>query len=99
MAIKTKDEILSMIREHFAEDTSDETISFIEDVSDTFADLESKKKDGKDWEAEAKRIDEDWRKKYKERFFSGKSEDNDDDDLEEEEEKKTYRYEDLFKEE
>lgn len=98
MAIKTKDEILSMIREHFADDTSDETISFIEDVSDTFADLESKKKDGKDWEAEAKRIDEDWRKKYKERFFSGKSEDNDD-DFEEEEEKKTYRYEDLFKKE
>lgn len=98
MAVKTKDEILSMIREHFAEDTSDETISFIEDVSDTFADLEGKKKDGKDWEAEAKRIDEDWRKKYKERFFSGKSDDTDE-EIEEEEEHKTYRYEDLFKKE
>ena len=39
MAVKTKGEILSAIKEHFAEDSSDEAISFIEDVSDTFTDL------------------------------------------------------------
>ena len=96
MAVKTRDEILSAIRDHFADDTSDETLTFIEDVTDTFSDLESKAKPGgKDWEAEAKWIDEDWRKKYKERFFSGKVEEESD---EEEKESKPLRFEDLFKE-
>ena len=96
MAVKTRDEILSAIRDHFADDTSDETLTFIEDVTDTFSDLENKAKPGgKDWEAEAKRIDEDWRKKYKERFFSGKVEEESD---EEEKETKPLRFEDLFKE-
>lgn len=99
MAIRTKEDILSSMRERFGEDTSDETLTFIEDVSDTFTDLESKAKgDGKDWKAEAKRIEEEWRKKYKERFFSGKPTDDSDDDFEEEETKQ-YRFEDLFKKE
>lgn len=99
MAIKSKDEILSAIRSRFEEDTSDETIAFIEDVSDTFTDLENKgKPSGKDWEAEAKRIDEEWRKRYKERFFSGKTVE-DDDDFDDPDEPKTYKFEDLFKKE
>lgn len=97
MAVKTREEILSAIREHFGDDTSDETLTFIEDVTDTFSDLEAKANPGgKDWEAEAKKIDADWRKKYKERFFSGKQ---DDDTDEEEKESKPMRFEDLFKEE
>ena len=59
MAIKTKDEILSQIRDRFTEDNSDEVIGIIEDISDTITDLEEKAKgDGKDWKAEAKRIDD-----------------------------------------
>ena len=96
MAIKTKEDILSAIRERFAEDNSDETIAFIEDVSDTFSDLENKAKgDGKDWQAEAKRIDDEWRERYKARFFSGKTEDEPDEELDEPD-KKTYKFEDLF---
>ena len=97
MAIKSKEDILSAIRERFAEDNSDEAISFIEDVSDTITDLENKAKgDGKDWQAEAKRIDNEWREKYKARFFSGKTEDEPDEDLDDEPEVKSYRFEDLF---
>ena len=97
MAIKTREEIMQSIRSHFADDTSDETLAFLEDVSDTINDLESKAKgDGKDWKAEAKRIDEDWRKKYKERFFSAKADDESDDDIDPDE-PKVLRYEDLFK--
>ena len=98
MAIKTKDEILASIKEKFADDFSDETISFIEDVSDTLSDYETKANgDGTDWKAEAKRIDNEWREKYKARFFSGSKEDEP--DIEPEfDEPKQLKFEDLFKE-
>lgn len=100
MAIKSKEDILLAIRERFAEDNSDETISFIEDVSDTITDLEQKAKgDGKDWKAEAQRIDTEWREKYKARFFSGKTDDEPDDDDADYIETKPLKYEDLFKKE
>lgn len=100
MAVKTKEDILSAIRDKFSEDTSDETIAFIEDVSDTFADLEQKAKgDGKDWKAEAERIDNEWREKYKARFFSGKTPDEPDEPEEPDPETKAYNFEDLFKKE
>lgn len=94
MAVKTKDEILESIKSRFSEDTSDEALAFLEDVSDTFADYEQKiKGDGKDWKAEAERIDAEWRQKYKDRFFSGR------DPEDEEEDKTVLTYEELFKEE
>lgn len=101
MAIKTKDEILSSIRDKFAEDTSDAVIGLIEDISDTITDLETKAKgDGKDWKAEAERIDNEWREKYKARFFSGNSKDADEEESDEVEDTiKNYNYEDLFKKE
>lgn len=99
MAIKSKEDILSAIRERFAEDNSDEAISFIEDVSDTFTDLENKAKgDGTDWKAEATRIDNEWREKYKARFFSGKTAEEPDEEADDSE-PKNLKFEDLFKEE
>lgn len=98
MAVKTKDEILSSIKEHFADDSSDEAISFIEDVTDTFSDLENRANgDGTDWKAEAKRIDNEWREKYKARFFSASDEEPDESDPEFDE-VKPMKFEDLFKE-
>ena len=101
MAIKTKDEILSSIRDKFAEDTSDAVIGLIEDISDTITDLETKAKgDGKDWKAEAERIDNEWREKYKARFFSGNSKDTDEEESDEVDDTiKNYNYDDLFKKE
>ena len=99
MAIKSKDELLATIRDRLGEDTSDDALSLIEDISDTMSDFESKTKgDGKDWEAEAKRIDEQWRQKYRDRFFSGSSDDDEDIFPEPEPVRKQYRFEDLFKE-
>lgn len=99
MAIKTKNEILESIRSHFADDNSDEAIAFIEDVTDTFTDLETRANgDGVDWKARAKQIDDEWREKYKARFFSGKSVD-DEADPEPDDEVKTYTFDELFKKE
>lgn len=71
MAIKTSEEILNYIKEKVGDDTSDETLNFIEDVSDTFNDLEKKSKEETDWKKKYEDNDKEWRQKYRDRFFSG----------------------------
>lgn len=71
MAVRTREEILESIRTRVGEATDDETIAFIEDVTDTLTDLETKANgDGENWEEKYRENDESWRKKYTERFFS-----------------------------
>ena len=71
MAVKTREEILESVRARVGEQTDDETIAFIEDISDTLTDLETKAKgDGTDWKTKYEENDAEWRKKYKERFYS-----------------------------
>ena len=89
MAILTKAELLAKLKERTSEDTGDDTLKFIEDVTDTLNDFESKAKDTTDWE-----------KKYKERFFTTPIQE-DEQDIPNEEEPKLEKltYENLFKEE
>lgn len=98
MAIRTREEIMESIRSRFADDASDETIALIEDVSDTLNDFETRANgDGKDWKAEAERIDKEWREKYKARFFEGGNPDPEP-EPEEPEDPKVLTYDELFKE-
>lgn len=69
--VKTKEDILSSIKDMFKDDTSDSTLGFIEDVTDTINDLEGKASGQDDWKAKYEENDKEWREKYKERFFSG----------------------------
>ena len=96
MAVRTREEIIKDISTRLGDDNSDEAIALIEDVTDTFADLEGRANpDGKDWKSEAERIDKEWREKYVARFSSGG---NDDDDIEPPKNKpKSYSYDNLFK--
>lgn len=71
MAVKTREEILAELKSRIGEQTDDETIAFLEDVTDTLSDLETKAKgDGTDWKAKYEENDAEWRKKYTERFYS-----------------------------
>ena len=98
MAVLSREELMAKLSARIGDDTSDEAIALTEDISDTFADLESKANgDGVDWKAEATRIDEEWRKKYKDRFFSCDGSEDNQDDGNDDEPKKT-KYSDLFKE-
>ena len=72
MAVKTRDEIMEAIRKRIGEDTSDDAISLLEDVTDTFADYETKVADKTDWKTKYDEMDASWRKKYMDRF-SGKT--------------------------
>lgn len=72
MGVKTRDEIIEAVRKRIGEDTSDEAISLLEDVTDTFADYETKVADKTDWKTKYDEMDASWRKKYMDRF-SGKT--------------------------
>lgn len=96
MAVKTREEILETIRTRVGDQTDDETISFLEDVTDTLTDLETRANgDGENWEQRYKDNDAEWRKKYKERFFS--SEPTEPKEPKQGEEEKPKTFEDLFK--
>lgn len=71
MSVKTREEILKAIKVRVGEQTDDETISFLEDVSDTLTDLETKANcDDEDWKTKYEENDKEWRKRYTERFFN-----------------------------
>lgn len=71
MAVKTREEILERFKSRLGENPDDETISFLEDVTDTLDDFEKRANgDGEDWKSKYEENDASWRKKYTERFFS-----------------------------
>lgn len=73
MAVRTKDELLEAVKTHYGDDTSDDAITFIEDISDTLNDYESKVNSSGDWETKYNEL----AVKYKERFFDDGKKDKD----------------------
>lgn len=97
MAIKTREEILAAVSGRFGDDTSDETLALVEDITDTITDLEKKaNNEGENWKQKYEENDAAWRKKYRDRFFSGSKPEEEDEPLDEP--TKNYSYENLFKE-
>nr|DAP51798.1 MAG TPA: hypothetical protein [Caudoviricetes sp.] len=75
MAVKTREEILESFKARLGENPDDESISFLEDFTDTLDDFEKRAKgDGTDWKSKYEENDANWRKKYTERFFSDEPE-------------------------
>lgn len=97
MAVRTKDEILELVRARVGDDSSDEVIEFIEDITDTLNDYEKRLSDSTDWRAKYEENDAEWREKYKARFF-GKEVVEDETEVVDEEDNKLMKYEDLFEE-
>ena len=95
--VKTKDALFEAIKNKFAEDDSEETISLIEDITDTVNDYNTRLSSETDWKTKYETNDAEWRKKYKERFFNSAGNNEDDvptDDVPEQ--NKKLRFEDLF---
>lgn len=96
MAILTRDEFFDRVQKIVGTDTTDESLTFIEDMTDTYNSLEEKANgDGADWEQRYKALDESWKEKYKKRFFSGGTS-RVVEDVKDVEEKKEITYDDLF---
>lgn len=94
MAVKTMEEILESLRGRFGEEPTDEDITMLEDITDTFTDFEDKTKDATNWKNKYEENDKAWKKKYSERFFSKEVEKPEEKDEPEGDEMRTY--EDLF---
>lgn len=100
MAVKSVTELLSQIQARFGDDTTDEALAFIEDVSDTVNDLQSRANGETNWEQKYKENDAAWRQKYRDRFFS-KDDGPSSTEIDEDESEDTYKpktFNDLFKE-
>lgn len=99
MAVKTKEEILSLIKDHLGDDTSDTALQLVEDINDTLDSL-NKPADSEDWKTKYEQNDAEWRKKYRDRFFNTGSTDNEPDETSEPEEPEEHEdpvsFEDLF---
>lgn len=99
MAVKTREEILESFRTRLGENPDDDSISFLEDVTDTLDDFEKRANgDGTDWKSKYEEIDANWRKKYTERFFSIEPESNPKPDTKPEPDDTPRTFSDLFKE-
>lgn len=72
MAVKDRDSILSAVKQMIGDNTSDEAIALMEDITDTITDYETKVADKTDWKSKYDEVDASWRRKYIERF-SGKT--------------------------
>lgn len=57
-----KDEAIKRLSAYIGERNDDESISLLEDISDSLTD------DGEDWKAKYDELDASWRKRYIERF-------------------------------
>lgn len=86
MAVRTRDELIESLNNLLRDNTSDEAIAIIEDVSDTFESFN----DEVNWRERYETNDREWRQKYKDRF-ENKVPDN-----KEEPEDVIVTYEDLF---
>lgn len=99
MSVVSKESLLDRIRDMTASENaeSDESISLLEDLSDTFEDLSSQVLQAGDYKKKYEENDAEWRKRYRDRFFSAVEETTiKEDEKDDEVEKKTF--ESLFKE-
>lgn len=93
MAVRTRDEIMSQLKTIVGDDTSDDTLAFIQDVSDTIGTDNSAQRIT-ELETQLTKQDEEWRKKYRDAFFTGKPDESIEED--EPENSKPKSFMDLF---
>ena len=91
MAVKSKEELLSSLKTVIGDNPSDDAIALLEDISDTLdnstgGSSDEDKKKIEELEKQVKDIDETWRKKYTDRFFSPSDKTSDEDDTKEDKE-------------
>lgn len=101
MAVRSKEELIEQIKTVIGDNTSDNAIALIEDVTDTVTQLETN--DSEDWKQKFEDNDKMWREKYIARFTEGTTEGATEPTAEPteetEEEDKELTFDELFEEE
>ena len=97
MAIKSREDLLKSLNTLIGDNSTDENLAILEDVTDTLKDYEEKTADQTDWKSKYEQNDAEWRKKYKDRFLSGETiKDEQEEDVEKD--SKPLTFDSLFKE-
>ena len=91
--IKPIAELIETVRTRIGENPDDDSVAFLEDITDTLTDYDNKTKDNTDWKNKYDELDRSWKEKYISRF-SDVVEDSKNDV--EDEVESPERYEDLF---
>lgn len=97
MAIKSREDLLKSLNTLIGDNSTDENLAILEDVTDTLKDYEARTADQTDWKSKYEQNDADWRKKYRDRFMSG-AEIKDEQEEDVEEDSKPLTFDSLFKE-
>ena len=72
MGILSKEEFLKRVNDMLGSRADEEAINFLEDMADTYNELEAKAKGtGEDWQQKYEENDRAWQQKYRRRFMSG----------------------------
>lgn len=98
MAVRTRDELMAAIKNIIGDSSDDNSIGFMEDISDTLNDFDTRLHDSTDWKQKYEDNDKEWRNRYKERFLNPDDNQEEDDFQDDADEPKFKRFEDLFKE-
>ena len=99
MAVKKINEILESYKELYSENVGEQDIEFLEDITDTLNDYETRVLDSTNWKEKYETNDAEWRKRYRDRFFGGEPEEPDEpDEPDDQEQEEPKTYEDLFEE-
>lgn len=98
MAILSKEQLIEKLRAVVGDTPDDNGVSLLEDVVDTFDDVQEKINDKTDWKAKCEETDRKWREKYTNRFYSGKD-DDDDPGIRKDDIGESLTFDNLFKEE
>lgn len=101
MAVRTNEEIMGLVKGLLGDRADDDTVSFLEDLTDT---LNTRFHDEEDWKKKYEDNDAEWRRRYTSRFFDVGGADTDETIIISEETEidvpaDPMSYEDLFKEE
>lgn len=69
MAVRTREEIMTAVRGRIGENVDDDTLALLEDIDDTLKSVETAA-GGENWEEKYRALDQEWRQRYRDRFFS-----------------------------
>lgn len=68
--IVSRETLLSDLNKIFGEEATEEQLTVIENITDTFTDFEEQISTSGDWKTKFEQNDAEWRKRYKERFMN-----------------------------
>lgn len=74
MSVLNRDDFFARVQNIVGTDTSDESLQFVEDMTDTYNEMERQVNgDGINWQERYNELDNSWRERYRHRFFNGGS--------------------------